>query len=790
MDTAYKTTLELDKIIARAVQLCTCQETKVRMQALEPCPSTEEERYALSQTDAINSLLIKNGSPRFGSVREVRRIAAHAQKGGILSMGELLEVAATLRNFSGLSQWYGLSEHEMLPTDDLFYALAPQPVLERQITDSILSPEEMADTASVTLQDLRRKIRQTEDSIRTKLDNIIKNSTTSKFLQDAVVSLRNGRYAVPMRAEYRGEVGGVIHDVSSTGATIFVEPTAVVEANARIMQLRAQEQEEITRILSAFSAQVGSLEPQFSYSYEAMLQIDLLLAKARLAVEQNAFMPAVSDTVRFRLNRARHPLIPKDRVVPVDISLGEEYDTLVITGPNTGGKTVSIKTAGLLNAMAQYGFLIPAHESSVVCHFREYLVDIGDEQSIEQSLSTFSSHMSRISGILQRAGSGTLALIDELGAGTDPAEGAALAVSILEQLRRQGSLVMATTHYAELKVYALETPGVVNASCEFNVETLMPTYKLSVGVPGKSNAFLISAKLGIPQSLIDAARDHMSSDDKRLDSVLAQLDDLKLQLKGAREEAEKARYEAEHALEKAEKERDALVEQGRQELENARRQAHDLMQQVQNEAYALTDELRRIQKDEKASAAQRAVRAREIARKDTETLLRRTDSKPAVREYVPLKEVQVGQEVVIAELNQPATVMARPDRDGMVEVRAGIMKTKVPLAGLRAPDKMEKRPRQEPRRANTRVQLDKGRKTSMELNLLGYTVEEALGEVDKFLDSGMLRGQQTLYIIHGNGTGALRSAIQKHLRTHKAVKSFRLGRYGEGESGVTVVELK
>lgn len=790
MDIAYKTTLELDKVIARAVQLCVCQETKERMQALDPCPSVEEERFALAQTNAINSLLIKNGSPRFGSVQEVRRIAAHAQKGGILSMGELLEVAATLRNFSGLSQWYGLSEHDMLPTDDLFYALAPQPALERQITDSILSPEEMADTASMTLHDLRRKIRQTEDSIRTKLDNIIKNSTTSKFLQDAVVSLRNGRYVVPVRAEYRGEVGGVIHDVSSTGATIFVEPTAVVEANARIMQLRAQEQEEITRILSAFSAQVGQLEPQFSYSYEAMLQIDLLLAKARLAVEQNAFMPAVSDTVRFRLNRARHPLIPKDRVVPVDITLGEEYDTLVITGPNTGGKTVSIKTAGLLNAMAQHGFLIPAHESSVVCHFKEYLVDIGDEQSIEQSLSTFSSHMSRISGILRRAGQGTLALIDELGAGTDPAEGAALAVSILEQLRRQGSLVMATTHYAELKIFALETPGVVNASCEFNVETLMPTYKLSVGVPGKSNAFLISSKLGIPQTIIDTARSHMSNDDKRLDSVLAQLDDLKLQLKSAQAEAESARYAAEHALEKAEKERDALIEQGKQELEEARRRAHDLMQQVQNEAYNLTDELRRIQKDEKTSAAQRAVRAREIARKDTEALLKRTDAKPAARQYVPLKEALVGQEVVIAELNQPATVMARPDRDGLVEVRAGIMKTKVPLSGLRAPDKMEKRPKQEPRRASTRVQLDKNRKTSMELNLLGYTVDEALAEVDKFLDSGMLRGQQTLYIIHGNGTGALRSAIQKHLRTHKAVKSFRLGRYGEGESGVTVVELK
>ena len=791
MDTAYKKTLELDKVLARAVQLCACRETREMMQDLQPCETPEDERYALEQTNAINSLLIKNGSPRFGSVSEVRRVVAHAQKSGILSMGELLEIAATLRNFAGLSQWYGLSEHDMMPTDDLFYSLAPQPVLERQISASIISPEEMADTASTTLADLRRKIRQTEDSIRTKLDAIIKNSTTNKFLQDAVVSLRNGRYVVPVRAEYRGEVGGVIHDVSSSGATVFVEPTAVVEANARIMQLRAQEQEEITRILSAFSAQVGSLEPQFSYSYDAMLKIDLLLAKARLAIEQGAFMPAVSDSIHFKLNKARHPLIDKKKVVPVDIALGDEYDTLVITGPNTGGKTVSLKTAGLLNAMAQYGFLIPAHESSVVCNFREYLVDIGDEQSIEQSLSTFSGHMKRISGILELAGHGTLTLLDELGAGTDPAEGAALAVSILEQLRRQGSLLMATTHYAEMKVYALETPGVVNASCEFNVETLMPTYKLSVGVPGKSNAFLISSKLGIPQNIIDAARSHMSNDDKRLDSVLAQLDDLKLQLKVAQGDAEKARYEAEHALESAEKKRDELIKKGEQELEDARRRAHDLMQNVQNEAYALTDELRRIQKDEKTNAAQRAVRAREIARKDTETLLKKTDSKPKpAREFVPLKEVQIGQEVLIAELNQLATVTARPDRNGMVEVRAGIMKTKVPLSGLCVPDKMDKRPAREPRRSSTRVQLDKSRKASMEINLLGYTVDEALAEVDKFLDSGMLRGQQTLYIIHGNGTGALRTAIQKHLRTHKAVKSFRPGRYGEGENGVTVVELK
>ena len=790
MDLSYQSTLELDKVIARAVELCACAETKDRMRAITPCPNTEEERFALAQTNAVNSLLLKNGGPRFGAVSNGKRIAAHASKGGILSMGELLEIAAILRNFQGLSQWYGMTEHEPLQTDDLFFALAPQPALEKQITDSILSPEEMADTASMTLRDLRRRIRATEDSIRTKLDSIIKNSTTNKFLQDAVVSLRNGRYVVPVRAEYRGEVGGVIHDVSSTGATLFVEPTAVVEANARIMQLRAQEQEEITRILTAFSDQVASLEPQFSYSYDAMLSIDLLLAKARLAVEQNAFMPMVSDTCRFSLKKARHPLIDKKKVVPIDITLGDDYDTLVITGPNTGGKTVSLKTAGLLNAMAQYGFLIPAHESSTVCYFEEYLVDIGDEQSIEQSLSTFSGHMKRITDILDKAGPDTLTLLDELGAGTDPAEGAALAVSILEELRRRHTLLMATTHYAELKVFALETPGVVNASCEFDVESLMPTYKLSVGVPGKSNAFLISAKLGIPERVIDAARAHMSSDDKRLDSVLAQLDELKLQLKAAEQEAEQARYAAEHALEKAEQQRDALIHQGEEALEAARKQARDLVQKVQNEAYALTDELRRLQKEEKASAAQRAIRAREIARKDTEKIMAGAASRQPVESYVPLKDAQVGQEVVIAELNQAAVVMARPDKDGMVEVRAGILKTKVPLSGLKAPDKLAK-PKEKPvRRSHTRVQLDHDRQASMELNLLGYTVEEAIGEVDRFLDGALMRGQHTVYIIHGMGTGALRAGIQKHLRTHRQVKSFRLGGYGEGGAGVTVVELK
>ena len=792
MDKTYLKTLELDKILAQAAEYATCAEARALLVEQPACENAEETRFALSQTDAINSLLLKNGSPRFGGVNGVNKIVSRAVKGGVLSMAELLEVAGALRNFQNLVSWYHISEHDLLPVDDLFYALTPQPALEKAISESILSPEEMADTASNTLFEVRRKIQATENSIRDKLDAIIKNSTTNKFLQDAVVSLRNGRFVVPVKAEYRGEVGGVIHDVSSTGATVFVEPTAVVEANARIMQLRSQEKAEIERILVAFTEQVAGIEPVFSFSYQAMLEIDVLLAKAQLALEQKAYMPQVADGVWFDLKKARHPLIDKTKAVPIDVALGREYDTLVITGPNTGGKTVTLKTAGLLCAMAQHGLLIPAHEHSTVCAFADYLVDIGDEQSIEQSLSTFSGHMKKITGILDGAFKGSLVLLDELGAGTDPAEGAALAVSIIEQLRIQGALVMATTHYSELKVFALETPGVVNASCEFDVESLRPTYKLSVGVPGKSNAFLIGEKLGLPPRVIQRAETHLASDDKRLDDVLAQLDDLKLELKESRAQAEAAKEQAAHALEKAKEKCDALIRQGETELEAARVKARQMAQQVQAEAFALTDELRRLQKDDKQSAAQRAARAREIARKDAESLYGKTDVvHNAVREFVPLKEVRLGQEVVIAEYDQLATVTGLPDRNGMVEVRAGILKTKVPLAGLKAPDKLQKsgpaKPRTQPRSAT--VQKVE-RTASMEINLLGMTVEEALMEADQFIDHAVMTGLTVVYLIHGKGTGALRKAIHQHLRGHKNVKGFRLGRYGEGEDGVTVVELK
>ncbi len=793
MEKSYLKTLELEKILNRAAQLAVCPEARTLLLEQDAFETVEEVRYALSQTDAINTLLLKNGSPRFGGVQGVDKVVNRALKGGILSMAELLEVAGALRNFQNLVSWYHITEHDMLPVDDLFYALTPQPTLEKNISSAILSPEEMADTASNTLFDIRRKIRAMENSIRDKLDAIIKNSTTNKFLQDAVVSLRNGRFVVPVKAEYRGEVGGVIHDVSSSGSTVFVEPTAVVEANAKIMQLRSQEKSEIERILAAFTDQVASIEPVFNFSYQAMLNIDVLLAKARLALEQQAYMPQVADSMWFDLKKARHPLIDKDKVIPVDVALGKEYDTLVITGPNTGGKTVTLKTAGLLCAMAQHGLLIPAHEQSTVCVFSEYLVDIGDEQSIEQSLSTFSGHMKKITGILDNAYKNTLVLLDELGAGTDPAEGAALAVSIIEQLRIQGALIMATTHYSEMKVFALETPGVMNASCEFDVESLRPTYKLSVGVPGKSNAFLISEKLGVPPRVIQRAQTHLTNDDKRLDSVLAQLDDLKLQLKASQDEAEKAKAEAEHKLESARKKYDALVKQGETELEAARLKARQMAQQVQDEAYRLTDELRKLQKDEKISAAQRAARAREIARKETESLYGKTDVvHNVVKEFVPLKQVKVGQEVVIADIEQTATVMSLPDRNGLVEVRAGILKTKVPLSNLKAPDKLKKpanngKPKPQPR--STTVQRVQ-RKASMEINLLGMTVEEALMETDQFIDHAVMNGQTMVYLIHGKGTGALRKAIHAHLRGHRNVKSFRLGQYGEGEAGVTVVELK
>ena len=762
--------LELDKVLSLLADHASSQAAKDRCMAIRPSADADEIRQ-LEETSAACKCITIKGSPSFGGLYDVGASLDRAYRGGCLSPEELLRIAGVLRaarQAKSYAEGEGAQEASVL--DLYFQQITSNKYLEERIFNSILSKDEIADAASSELASIRRKIRQQSAKIRESLQKIITSPSYAKILQEPIVTIRSDRFVVPVKAECKGQLPGLVHDVSSSGSTYFIEPMSAVNGNNELRELFMAERKEIERILAELSAESADHREQIKLDYDVLLELECIFARARLSFAMRAICPEVRTDGQLNLIRARHPLI---------------------TGPNTGGKTVTLKTIGLLTLMAECGLHIPADDGSSINVYEQVFADIGDEQSIEQSLSTFSSHTKNIVEILKVCDRDSLVLFDELCAGTDPAEGAALAVSILERLRKQGTLLMATTHYAELKIYALETPGVVNASCEFDVESLAPTYKLSVGVPGKSNAFLISAKLGIPESVIDAARNHMSNDDKRLDSVLAQLDDLKLQLKAAEDEAEKARYEAEHALESAEKKRDALIKQGEEELEATRRKAHELMQGVQNQAYALTDELRRIQKDEKTNAAARAVRAREIARKDTEQLLNRTEKKQPKRQFVPLKEVKPGQEVVIAELDQHAVVLSRPDKNGMVEVRAGILKTKVPLTGLCAPDKMDKRTqKQEPPRTRTHVELNHDRKSSMELNLLGYTVEEALAEVDRFLDHAMLSNQNTVYIIHGNGTGALRNAIQKHLRTHRGVKSFRLGRYGEGESGVTVVELK
>ena len=573
-------------------------------------------------------------------------------------------------------------------------------------------------------------------------------------------------------------------------------------ANSKIEELDTRRQ-ALTKEIAALSAEIAPYADQLRETVETLAELDYIFAKGMLSREMNAVSPKLNQNGYINIIRGRHPLIDREKVVPSNLWMGKDFTSLIITGPNTGGKTVTLKTVGLLTLMAQAGLQVPADLGTELAVFEQVFADIGDEQSIEQSLSTFSGHMTTIVSIMHEVTPDDLVLFDELGAGTDPTEGAALAQAILQRLLNIRVRTLATTHYSELKAFALATKGVENASVEFDVETLRPTYKLSVGVPGKSNAFLISEKLGIPERVIEAAQQHLSAEDKRLDAVLGQLDDLKLQLKASQDEVEGLKNEAAHQLDAARQKRDELIQQCENELEAARAKARALAQEVESKAYALTDELRQLQKDERMSTQQKAQRAREIAKKESEKLFMGTEVvHNPVKEFVPLKEVKVGQEVCIAELNQLATVLSLPDKNGDVLVRAGIIKTKVPLKGLKQPEKLvkEAKPQTKAQQRYSRVTGDANRPNGrvervqrtakMECNLLGLTVDEALPEVDSFIDRAILNGQTVVYLIHGNGTGALRTAIHKHLRGNRMVKSFRLGRYGEGESGVTVVELK
>ena len=797
-------TLEYYKIIDRLTD-CAASEPGKKM-CRELTPSSNFNEIVQTQTETADAVtrVRQKGSLSLAGVRDVRDSLKRLEIGSSLSITELLSVSGLLTCAARAKNYGRHPENMELPDDSLdemFRTLEPLTNVNSEITRCILGEDEIADDASPGLHHVRRQMKITADKVHTQLNSILNSSRT--MLQDAVITMRDGRYCLPVRAEYKSQFAGMVHDQSATGSTLFIEPMAIIKLNNELRELELKEQKEIEMILAALSTELVPYIEPITTDFEILTKLDFIFAKAALSRIYNCSMPKFNRKGYIHIKDGRHPLLDPKKVVPINIWMGRDFDLLIVTGPNTGGKTVSLKTVGLFTLMGQSGLQIPAFDGSELSVFDEVFADIGDEQSIEQSLSTFSGHMKKITGILELAMPHTLVLLDELGAGTDPAEGAALAVAIIEELRRRGVLLMATTHYAELKVFALETKGVVNASCEFDLETLRPTYKLSVGVPGKSNAFLISEKLGIPERVIEAAQQHLSAEDKRLDAVLGQLDDLKLQLKASQDEVEGLKNEAAHQLDAARQKRDELIQQGENELEAARAKARALAQEVESKAYALTDELRQIQKDERMSTQQKAQRAREIAKKESEKLFMGTEVvHNPVKEFVPLKEVKVGQEVCIAELNQLATVLSLPDKNGDVLVRAGIIKTKVPLKGLKQPEKLvkETKPQTKAQQRYSRLTGDANRPNGrvervqrtakMECNLLGLTVDEALPEVDSFIDRAILNGQTVVYLIHGNGTGALRTAIHKHLRGNRMVKSFRLGRYGEGESGVTVVELK
>ncbi len=783
--------IEYDRILEMLAEKCVFDDNKRWAPSLRPSRDIETVISDLDKTDVLFTMLIQYSEPKLDTATGAMEAVDRAMKGATLSCAELLAVSRMYRNFDRIKKWYQGHEKKSDILDWLVDSIYENSAIEHRIAEAVLNETALADNASDELFSLRKRIKQAESRVRDRLDTLIRSSAYSKYLQEAVVTIRQNKFVVPVKAEYRGEISGVIHDVSSSGSTYFIEPAAVAELNAKVMQLRNREAEEVARILRELSEQVARNGKSFTESYSRLLELDRYMARAKLAIIMDAVKPHVNRRLRFALSKARHPLIAKDKVVPIDIRLGYDYDTLIITGPNTGGKTVSLKTSGLMCAMAASGMMIPAAENSSVCVFDQILVDIGDEQSIQQSLSTFSGHMTNISKILAQATDKSLVLMDELGAGTDPAEGAALALSIIEQLRKQGSKVIATTHYGELKIFALETEGVQNASCEFDIETLRPTYRISIGVPGKSNAFHISSKLGISDEIISNAEAHLSNEDKNLNRVFSQLEDMKRQLLANQDELERLKVSTAEKIRQANERSDRIISNAEGQANVIIQKAKEAAQKVQDEAYRLSDRLRDLQKQEGKNTQQRLIEARDIARNKTAEMLKNLTQDDAPLEYhPPLITVEKGDRVVIASLNQKAVVQGPPNRKGIVEVTAGAIKTKVHISDLYL-DTSKQPEKKASRTSSTRViKSEASRKSSMELNLLGLTVSDAIQEADRFIDYAMMNNLHSIYLIHGKGTGALRKGLHDHLKKHPQVRSFRLGAYGEGDSGVTVVELK
>ena len=780
-------TLELPRVLELLSEQAVSAEAKQRALRLRPETEPEEVLRLLDQTDAARNLIGLRGSPSFSGVKPVAEALDRADRGGALNTRELLTIADLLTAARRAKEYFNDEAAEKTAIDHLFLSLHGNRFLEEKIFTSITGEDEIADSASSELASIRRLIRAASARVHDALQKIISSPSYAKALQEPIITMRSERYVVPVKAEHKGAVPGLVHDVSASGATLFIEPMAAVKANNELRELRAREKTEIERILAELSAECAAHREDISSDFDVLVRLDLIFAKAKLAYQLDAIAPELTDK-HLQLRRARHPLLPKDTAVPIDVSLGGEFDTLVITGPNTGGKTVTLKTIGLLAAMTQCGLHIPCADGSTMPVFHEIMADIGDEQSIEQSLSTFSAHMTNTVRMLKECDDRSLLLFDELGAGTDPAEGAALAIAIIEHARKCGALIAATTHYTELKVYATTQPGVMNASCEFDVDSLRPTYHLLIGIPGKSNAFAISERLGLPKSIIQKAAARIDAENVRFEDVLTQLDEQRQEMEREKEAAARLRREMEETAKasreykaKMEAERAKAVEKAQAEARAILDEARDTADQVFKE---LNDMRRRQRKEEDW---QRVNDERAALRRSLNEAEGKLGARPEEPAPPPTRPARAGDTVELVKMGTQATVLS-VNKDGSLQLQAGILKITARQEEVRV---VEGETQQSAKKVVARAEHKlRTLGASPEVDLRGMMTDEAIGALDLFLDNAVLGKLNEVRIIHGKGTGAVRKAVREHLKRSRYVKSFRPGRYGEGEDGVTIAELR
>lgn len=781
--------LEFDKIREKLASFAASELGKKLARELLPKFNYDEVRALLKETsDAVDVIIKRNNIPLAG-IHDIKASLRHAEIGAILNASELIRISDTLYAARNLKKYINDGpQNQYNVVHSMIESLEINKKVEDKIKNAILSQDEISDNASPALGSIRRKIRELQSSIKDKLNDIIKSSRNQKFMQESIVTMRGDRYVIPVKQEYKSEIPGLIHDSSSSGATIFIEPMAVVEANNQIKQQMIKEQLEIDKILSDLTTDVVSILDSLKSNIEILANLDFIFAKARFSLSFNCVCPHLKKEKNIMLKKARHPLLDKDKAVPIDFWLGEEFNTLVITGPNTGGKTVALKTVGLLSIMAQSGLHIPANDGTTVCIFDKIFVDIGDEQSIEQSLSTFSSHMKNIIKIINEADTNTLVLLDELGAGTDPSEGAALAISILDTFQKHGVMSVITTHYNDIKVYAETTQGFKNACFEFDIQTLKPTYRLLIGVPGKSNALLISQRLGLSNEIIARAKEFLSSEEIKFEDVLLSIEKNLTDAKAEKMQAESLKLEVMRLKEMLEKQKNETEAQKERIIREAKEEARNILSEAKEEALQAIRRIKEIEKEQESADRNKEMEALKMSLGSKIKSIEGTLFKPVISaktEGKPPETLKIGDGVLVVGINQHGTVISLPDKNKEVVVQVGAMKMNVPVKGTR----LIKNKNKEESFATFKVET-KAKNISPQIDLRGQRLDEALDVVDKYIDDASISGLKKVTIIHGKGTGILRSGIHQYLKTNSNVKTYRLGRFGEGEMGVTVVELK